>query len=348
MSPNEAIDRTCRGSNSITRGLVRRVRTRRIRETRTAPYSKLPQVSVILICLLVLSGCAAGRYQAPVSTFRDKTQQTISVLSDFYSSRNSYEIDLYLQGVAADSSLPVEKVDVNGVPTPLGKPIFSPASIKARLDALNLVGAYAGRLSDLVNTDAPAKFQSAGTLLGKNLSSLDKTFQTLQGSSDPTANKYIGPIGSLIGAIGQMFLDRRRDELISKAIADGAPQVDIVLSQIRDDMDQIFSIEIITGSNEKLATLIAAYNSERSKLTYEQRAARLAAIKAAAAEAAASAGSAPSNLVTTMMDAHKALVEAASPSKKPSINSFAAFNSALEQWTNQIQSFSGQIKLLIH
>jgi len=322
--------------------------TAKVMKIQRGRYSILQQVSVFLICLFILSGCAAGRYQAPVGTFRDKTQQTISVLSDFYSSRNSYEIDLYLQGVAADSGLRVEKVDANGIPTPLGKPIFSPRSIKARLDALNLVGAYGGRLSDLANSGAPTKFQSAGTLLGKNLSSLDKTFQTLEGSSDPTANKYIGPIGSLIGTFGQMFLDRRRDELISKAIADGAPQVDIILSQMRDDMDQVLSIEIITGSNERLATLITAYNTERGKLTYEQRTARLAAIKAAAAEAAASAGSAPSNLVTAMMDAHKALVEAVSPSKKPSINSFATLNSALEQWTNQIQSLASQIRLIIH
>src|SRR2546427_11689315 len=133
--------------------------------------SGLQQASAILISVLILSGCAANRYQAPVSTFRDKTQQTISVLSDFYSSRNSYEIDLYLQGVAADSALPVQRVDAKGIPTPLGKPLFSPASIKARLDALNLVGAYAGRLYDLANTDAPSKFQRAETLLGQNLSS---------------------------------------------------------------------------------------------------------------------------------------------------------------------------------
>lgn len=321
---------------------VRRVMSRLKR------YSGLVLASPLLIGLLVSFGCAANRYQAPVSAFRDKTQQTIGVLSDFYSSRNSYEIDLYLQGVAADSSLPVQKIDANGVPTPLGKPIFSPASIKARLDALSLVGAYAERLSDLANSTAPAKFQSAGTLLGQNLSSLDKTFQTLQGSSDPTASKYVGPISILVGTIGQMYLDRKRDELISKAIADGAPRVDLILSQIRDDMDQIFSIEVITGANEQLATLITAYNAERSKLSYEQRVARLSAIKAAGREAAASAGSAPSNVVTAMMVAHKALVQAASSAKKPSLDNLATLNSALEQWTNQIQSLSTQIKLLIH
>lgn len=228
------------------------------------------------VAILFLTGCAANRYEAPVSSFRDKTQQTINVLSTFYSSRNSYEVALYLQTVAADSSLRVETTDANGNPTPLGKPVFSPASIKARLDALTLVGVYANRLYDLANTTAPGKFQSAATALGSNLSSLDKSFEKLQNASDPTANKYVGPISSLVGTIGEMFLERKRDELITKAVTDGAPQVEKILSQVRDDMDRIFSLEIITGSNERLATLISAYNNaDRAKLTYEQRLARL-------------------------------------------------------------------------
>ena len=296
---------------------------------------------------LVFSGCAANRYEAPASSFRDKTQQTINVLSSFYASRNSYEIDVYLQSIAADSSLPVQTTDSTGVPTSLGKPVFSPASIKARLDALNVVGVYANRLYDLANTTAPAKFQSATTALGQNLYSLDKTFQSLQGASDPTANKYIGPISSLIGTVGEMFLDTKRDELIAKAVSEGAPQVELILSQVRDDMDKIFSLEIITGSNEKLATLIAAYNTDRTKLDFEQRMARLSEIKAAANEVAASVGSAPTALVTSMMDAHKALVQEATSPPKSRINNLAALNGALEQWTTQIQNLSTEIKTLI-
>jgi hypothetical protein len=308
---------------------------------------RLPALTV-LICVSFSSGCAANRYQAPVASFRGKTQQTISVLSDFYSSRNAYEIHLYLQGVAADNTLPVQKIDANGVPTPLGKPIFSPTSIKARLDALNLIGVYADRLSELANTDAPSRFRNASTLLGDNLSSLDKTFQNLQGSPDPTASKYVGPVGSLVGTIGEMFLAHKRDELLSKGIHDGAPEVDVILSQIRDDMDRVFSAEVITGANQQLATLITSYNADRHKLSYEQRVTRLSAITAASAQAAASAGSAPSKVVAAMIDAHTALIQAVTPSKKRDLTSLAALNSALERWTNQIERLASQIKLLIH
>ncbi len=311
---------------------------------------KSTALSILLLspCIIVLSGCAANRYEAPINTFRNKTQQTIGVLSDFYSSRNSYEIDLYLQGVAADSNLPVETVDAQGHPTPLGKPVFSLSSIKARLDALNLIGIYASRLYDLANSKAPTSFQTAATTLGQNLTSLDQTFKKLQGASDPTANKYVGPISGLIGTIGEMYLEHKRDELIRKAVDDGAKPVNEILSQIHDDMDSIFSLEVITGSNEKLATLIKAYNRDRSGLNFEQRKARLSEIKAAAAEAAASVGSAPAGLVSSMMDAHNALVAEVQSSPKDKPANLAALNSALEAWTTQIQSLAGQVKLLIH
>lgn len=285
-------------------------------------------------------GCAANRYEAPISNFRDKTQQTIGVLSDFYSSRNSYEIDLYLQGIAANSSLPVETSDAQGRPTPLGGPVFSPKSIKARLDALNLIGIYANRLYELANAKAPSSFQSAATTLGQNLTSLDQTFQKLQGVSDPTASKYVGPISSIIGAIGQMYLEHARDEMIKNAVDQGAKPVNAILSQLRDDMDNIFSLEVITGAHQRLATLIQVYNNDRTKLSYEQRQTRLSEIKTAAVEAAASVGSAPAGLVTSMMDAHSALIAEVQSSTKDKPANLAALNSALEAWTTQIQSLA--------
>ena len=305
-------------------------------------------VPLILVFSAVVSGCAANRYEAPVTTFRDETQQTIGVLGEFYSSRNSFEIDVYLRSVGTDPTQRVGTEDEHGVPTPLGKPIFSPDSINARLDALNLIGIFANRLYDLANTTAPADFQTAATSLGTNLGSLDKTFQTLEGAKDPTANKYIGPVSALIGAIGQTYLGHQRDQMIKKAIRDGAPEVDKILSQLRDDMDNVFSNEVVTAAKENLASLVRAYNDDRAKLSFEQRTARLAEIKVAAAESAASVGSAPANLVSSMQDAFKALVQAMSSHQKDKPVTLAVLNRALEAWTTQIQSLTVQVKLLIH
>ena len=145
-----------------------------------------------------------------------------------------------------------------------------------------------------------------------------------------------------------MFLDQKRDELVTKAVTDGAPQVDLILSQVRDDMGKVFSLEVITGTNEKLAILIAAYNNDRKRLDFEQRTTRLAEIRAAANEVAASVGSAPAGVVTAMMEAHRALIQEATSPPRSRISNLAALNGALEQWTTQIQFLSTEIKPLIY
>ena len=304
---------------------------------------------LFLLLIVLLPACVSNRYLAPVSTFRDRTQQTVATLSDFYASRNSFETDIYLQSVAADSNLQVLEFYKLGDPTPLGKPYFSESAIKARIDALNLVSVYASRLYDLANTSTPVSFQTKATTLGQNLSSLDKTFQKLQGASDATAGKYIGPVSNLIGTIGEMYLSHERDVLLTKAVNDGAPQVEIILSQVRDDLNNIFFPEISTGTRQSMATLISLYNQEdRKKLTYEQRMAQLSNIKTAQVAASAGAISPPSNLVDAMMNAHKALVQFARDPADRKPASFAAFNSALNEWATQIQNVATQVKLLIH
>jgi len=97
-----------------------------------------------------------------------------------------------------------------------------------------------------------------------------------------------------------------------------------------------------------LAILVAAYNSDRTKLDFEKRIARLSEIKAAANEVAAGVGSAPTGLLTAMMEAHRALIQEATAPPKSRINSLATLNGALEQWTTEIQFLSTEMNPLIH
>jgi hypothetical protein len=301
---------------------------------------------VLLLGCLIGGGCSSNRYIAPATTFKTSTNQTVSVISAFYTSRNSYEVQLYLSEVAADANVEVGVTDSAGNPTPLGHPVFSPASIKARLDALSLVGVYASRLYSLANTSAPSDFATAATALGTNLKSLDTTFQSL-GAKDATANSYVGPISSLIGTIGKMYLNGERDKLVKEAIQNGGPQVNVILSQIKDDMDKIFSLEVITGANEQLATAVAVYNRDRKGLSYDQRVARLAEIYSLSNEVSAATSSAPSKLVSSMLDANNALLKSAAASKQDKQMSLASLNDALSAWVSQIQTLVTQIKPLI-
>jgi hypothetical protein len=301
---------------------------------------------VALLGCVMLTGCPNNRYIAPATTFQSSTNQTVSVISAFYASRNSYEAQLYLSEIAADPSLVVGTTDSAGRPTPLGQPVFSPESIKARLDALSLVGVYASRLYDLANTSAPSSFATAATALGTNLSSLNKTFQNL-GARDATASAYVGPISSLIGTVGKMYLKSERDRMLKDAIEEGGPQVNLILSQIKDDMDKIFSVEVVTGATEQLATAVVAYNRDRTTLNYDQRVARLAEILAASNAATSATASAPSKLVSSMMDANNALLKSAAAPKHEKQLSLASLNDALSVWVSQIQTLTTQIKPLV-
>jgi hypothetical protein len=107
----------------------------------------------------------------------------------------------------------------------------------------------------------------------------------------------------------------------------------------------VFSLQVATGEKERFATLVAAYNRDRSKLSYEQRKSRLEEIKAAHRARTAVAGAVPSALVTSMLDAHAALVALARSPRRPA--NFAEFNDALELWASRVEYLSGQIRSLI-
>jgi hypothetical protein len=308
-------------------------------------FTHLRSATLAMSAFLCVTGCATNRYRVPVGSFRDDAQRTIGTLRDFYQSRNSYEVDLYLDGVAADSEQEVLTSDAAGQQTPLGKATFSPLGIAARLNALDLVGAYAGRLAALASSDAPSKFKDAASLLGTNLSSLDKTFQRLSGEADPTASKFISPIANIIGAVGEMVLEQKRDALIAAGIQKGEGPVNEVLGLVRDDMDTVFNLQVRTGEAERFATLVTAYNKDRSQLSYEQRKARLEEIKVAQRAKVAVGDAVPSALVTSMMDAHTALVELARSPRRPA--NFADFNDALALWASRVEYLAGQLRTLI-
>lgn len=303
----------------------------------------LTRVTATLAVALSVTACATNRYRVPVASFRDDTQRTIGAIRDFYQTRNAYEVDLYLDGVAADPTKDALTKDTTG-PTPLGVSTFSPASIAARLNALDLVGAYAARLATLASSDAPSTFKDAASLLGENLSTLDQTFQRLT-KSDSTASRFISPIANIIGAIGEMVLENRRDTLITAGIQKGEGPVNEVLRLVRDDMDKIFSLQVETGEAERFATLLDAYNRDRPNLTYEQRKARLEEVKAAHRARVTVADSVPSALVTSMMDAHAALIDLARSPRRPA--NFAEFNDALDLWASRVEYLAGQLKALI-
>jgi hypothetical protein len=166
------------------------------------------RTAVLTVALLTI-GCTTNRFNTPLGTFRSDIQAGNAIIGDFYRTRNAYERKLYLLSVFVNKDQEVLFIGSDG-PTPLGSPVFSEDSLKARLDALRLVGVYADRLAELAGSSAPSKFSEASALLGTNLTSLPKQFENLashntKDTQDTTASKFIEPITNLVRAIGTMI-----------------------------------------------------------------------------------------------------------------------------------------------
>jgi len=267
--------------------------------------------------LALLSACATVHYDKPVASFQKSVDESVTVIGKYYQELNSNERSLYLESALLDPSREILFRDEQGRPTPLAGNIFPADSIKARLDSLTLIGIYASRLSALAGNSAPAQFAGHVKVLGTNLTRLSDTFSFLDGSKDPTASSYVGPVASLAGLVGQMYMEHRRDEVLARAIVDGDPAVRKILELVEADLVMVIDPLKKTGDKQQLAEIVNYYNNNRMKMTYSERRRTIDSIKAAAESYSASTVFNPSSLVSTMAEAHRALVKYAKSAKKP-------------------------------
>jgi hypothetical protein len=304
------------------------------------------KVSIGLVCILALSSaCVTNRFSKPISTYQKSVDASIGVIGKYYDGMNSYERRLYLQGILLNPKEEVLFTDAQGKLTPLAGRIFSPESVKARLDALALINLYAKRLADLAGSDAPTKFAENTKVLSDNLVNLSGTFSTLAGAgADKTASKFITPIGSLVGLVGQIYLQEKRDAALKAAIEQGDPVVTQILDLIKDDLVGVISPQILTGAKQLLADRVNSYNQNRTTMSSEERRKALDEIAAAAQEYDATILFNPANLLQAMKEAHQALVKFARAPKEP--KTFSDLVAALETFAGRAETAAQAIHQL--
>jgi hypothetical protein len=298
-------------------------------------------VSFCLCLMLLFSACTTVHFDKPIGAFQKSVDESIGVIGKYYQDLNSYERRLYLEGAFLDPTQEILFIDAQGKPTPLSGRIFSAKSIKARMDSLSLVSMYAKRLADLAGSTTPAKFSENTKVLGDNLTKLSDTFESLTGS-DSTASAYIGPVSSLVGLVGQIYLEQRRDAALTKAITEGDPVVSKILDLLESDLVNVIDPLIKTGEKEHLAELVTYYNDNRKKMSQSERRQIIDNINAAAEQYSTALIFNPSSLVSGMIQAHQALIKYAKSSKKP--NDFAELVSVLEVFTAHVDTVAGAIQ----
>jgi hypothetical protein len=289
------------------------------------------------------SGCASAGWPVPIEDFKTTVDKAAGVVSDYYGALNDYERHLYLETAFVDPSLEIVAVDATGAPTPLAGRVFSADAIRARTDALALVGVYARRLADLAGSKAPATFATSADALGKELSSLAATFSTLA-ATDARARPYVQPVSTLVGVVGQVFLESKRELALQKAVSDGAPAVDQILRTIETDMAAAIDPLRKSGEKQLLAQLVHDYNLNRKTWTEARRRRQISDIEKAAQAYSAAVLSNPTDVVSGLREAHTALVAYARSRKAPS--DLAAVASAMEIYAQRVERAAQAVRTL--
>lgn len=302
--------------------------------------------ALLLFAAGALGGCVNIDFKEPVSSFTSTMALSNAALLGYYGEINNFERELYLQRVAEDPAMEVLEIGADGRPTGLLAQ-FSPESIKARTDAINLLSKYGERLAGLAGADAPQRFNTGAQTLGTNLGKLDETFRTLgdePNTSDTTAGSYAGPIGIIIGVIGETVLDQQRDAAVRRAVREGTPAVNAVLDLLERDMITMIGPLQSTGQDQALTGLMVAYNRDRGSLNFEQRRVALARIDAAARRYETTIAQQPVTLISGIRDAHAALVVYAESSGRP--EDLTTLVAALETFNNRVRPVADAVATL--
>lgn len=307
-----------------------------------------PRCLAMVFAVGSLSACVNVDFQEPVGKFSGSMTTANAIIGNYFTEMNDFEREVYLQQALYDPTIAIGTVSPEGRRTGL-IPVFSGESIKARMDALSLLTAYSERLAALAGADAPTRFNAGSQVLGTNLKNLAQTFDDLGTSGDgqsgdSTASRYVGPISTIVGIFGEMYLDARRDAALTRAVTDGAPQVDAVLNQIEADLVSVIDPLRVSGLLQQLADSQTYYNANRSTMTFEQRQAMLARIDAIASRYQAAVTARPGEAVDGIRDAHAALVEYATSSRRP--EDLVALTAAIETFNNRLRPLVENLRKL--
>lgn len=306
-------------------------------------------VAILLLSFgLALAGCSKKEFAARIADFQAGIEETTTATSVYYSELNTFERDLYLQERLLDPSkdiLTTERDPRNPakkIPTALVGKVFSAESIKARTDAIKILGVYGKRLADLAGSDAPERFATGSNAVASNLTKLGATFSTL--TNDDTAKNYVAPLGALgkiFGAIGRALLESKRDAALTNAVREGAPIVRKIIRLLEDDLENVIAPLRTTGSHQALAELINNYNTHRTTMSLDQRQKAIDEIRRAQQRYDIALAFNPSQLMDSMRDAHEALVKYATSKRTP--QSLAELVDALSAFRDRAQIVLGAV-----
>lgn len=273
----------------------------------------------LLLAVCFATACDNAAFREQIGEFQKAMSDSRSAVESYYQEMNSFEMDLYLLSRELDSTQRLsfiygplkpdeKKPDADAKAGYINGP-FSPAAIQARLDALKLIGLYGTRLAELAGTSAPTQFESAASALGTNVANLEGTFKKLGASGDPTALKYAKPVSALVGIVGRLFIERKRDKDLVEAIRKATPEITAITTQLSTDLGEVISPLRRTGLEQSIAMLTNYYNDEvKKQSTRESRKKLLTEVKGVIRQYELLTMANPQDAVDSMEEANQALL----------------------------------------
>jgi hypothetical protein len=306
------------------------------------------RAAIVLFMGLPVTACVTTSFTQPIASFQQSVNSSSASLGTYFTELNSLERAVYFEDLATDPSKRLEAIDKDGNRTALTGQIFTADAVKARMNALSLLGIYAQRLAELAGSDPGAQFEKNVNALGTSLSNLGETFTQLatppaagQKAKDPKAAQYAGPISALVGTIGKMYLDSKRDEMIAEAVNKGSPQVNNILDLLEADLTSVVLPLVNVDLKVELGDAVQDYNNRAKSLNTEQRATLLAAIGLRADAYYAAVEANPIALIQAIRTANAALVKYANAPKTP--ENFTQFLSALQAMAQSAQDVANDV-----
>lgn len=272
----------------------------------------MPRTVLALLTLLALAGCAA-RDQRPAAVlgWQQRFTEAGTQLGRWFATLDQAERDTWMHALAADGGALHLRQD--GRPTPLVAGPIPAAALRARLDAIALLGRYADLLAALATEDG------------------DAADRPVPPAADETR---LGGWGAPASALGRILATAAagaaRDELLAQAVRSGTPAVERLLDLLEADLALCVGPLRLTGAAQALDDLVADYNRRRAGLDPAQR---LDLLRRAARQAevveALRAGP-PLRLCAAMRAAHRRLATVAAARRPPSPTQLAALRQALD------------------
>lgn len=221
--------------------------------------------AALLAIALSASGCKQAEYAQQTASFSDSVDKAVVGLRAMYTGINAADRQTYLVERLLNPAKPLGDVEaclaadgsVTSQQTLLVKPRFSEDQINARVHLLGLLGAYAKALSALASGSAPA---DVATKMGD----LQTAFVQAGKDAGVKANNLAsaGPLATIAGTIGKLYLERRRSVELTRIIHDADKPISDLLDLLETDA-KISRLALLSSTDDDYATWTNYYNRVR-------------------------------------------------------------------------------------